>query len=245
MKRVLGVLVSAVVWSGTASADAVTVSIDKLNSGNPLDIQSITIGLNNFSIFKNVDSVSPEIFDAIATGKHLGSANVMLYNGAAVGTPDAQLSLSGVLGVSSVLNSGGIFPTETDTFLAMTPDPVYLELSGVTGMLAIESLTLDAKGFSVVRKVDSASQIIAMDASLGTHLPSATLLFSPSGPEWDFTSVLVSEYQLLAGGVSPEEQDSFVFGNVTQPAQVVPEPRMLPILLAGVALMSIMRKRIC
>jgi len=237
MKRVFGVLVSAVVWSGTASAD-VAVSIDKLNSGNPLDIQSFTIGSNNFSILKNVDSVTPEILDAIATGKHLGNANVMLYNGAAVGTPNAQLSLSGVLGLSSVLHAG-MTPTETDTFLAMTPDPVYLELSGVTGMLAIESLTLDAKGFSVVRKVDSASQIIEMDASHGTPLPSATLLFGLSGPEWDFTTGFATGYQLLSGGSSLEEQDSFRFKTVT------PEPRMLPVLLAGVALMGIMRKRIC
>jgi hypothetical protein len=173
MKRVLGVLAAVVVSTGTALADIASVSIDGIAGGNPLSFQSITIGLDTFSILKNVDSVSPQIVTAISLGNPLGDASVRVYNGAPGGVPDAQLTLSTVLGESQVIDSASAIPTETDTFHAMTPDLMYLELPGIAGgtPLQIQSLTLDASGgFSVVRQVDAASPAIAHDASLGTLL---------------------------------------------------------------------------
>jgi type VI protein secretion system component Hcp len=204
-------------------------------------VQSLDVMPDQFAILKSVDSASPTIINAVASGTHFSSASALLYNSAPTGLPDATLTFQNVLAGSYQLQGGGTL--EHDTFVATNPGSMFLELPGIvgesstpghSGVMQIDSLSLTANQFSVVKAVDSASPDIIAAVTNGTPFATASVLFyntaMPAGaPDGMFTfrNVVASGHQILNGGDVPQERDIFNF------TSVVPEPATSALLMCG------------
>jgi type VI protein secretion system component Hcp len=205
---------------------------------NPLDVTP-----HDFSIKKTVDKATPKIQAAVVGGTPLGTVSALFYNSPPSGPPDAILPFENVLASSQAFGPG---LTETDGFAAMTPDSIYLAVSGITGesstpghpgLMRIDSLEMSGNTFTVGRPTDSATPQIASAVVLGTH-HTASLLFynsAPSGPpdsELDFQDVIASSYTPVSSGDLPRELDGFNFSSISQPT---PEPGTIALALIGTA----------
>jgi type VI protein secretion system component Hcp len=220
---------------------------------NAMAASSATIVPNGYSIDKDVDSASADIFLAVANGNPLGTTSLLFYNSAPTDPPTAIINFPNTFATGYATN--GL--TETDTFSSTTPASLYLEVPGIPGeysppghpnIMKIESFTLEGD-FTVVREMDSASDDIAIATALGTQFPTANLLLynsAPVGPPdavLSFTDLLISSYQFL-GGTVPLESVTFAFANL-EPQ--VPEPTTATLLglTAAAALACTLRRRRC
>ena len=201
---------------------------EQMNPGFPeaMLVQSLTITPGGFTIIKNVDGASPAILTAVATGTLFPSAIALLYNSTPVGSPDGRLSFQNVLGSSYQSQGGG---TEQDSFVATNPGSMFMELPGIVGedstlghpnVIEIESFSLTASQFSVLKAVDSASAAIILAVATGSPFASANVLFYnaavPSGPAngiFKFGNVLGISVQNL-GGAPAQERVTFSFATV-------------------------------
>ena len=64
---------------------------------NAMQVTAFTIANNQISITKTIDSASPVLFAAVAGGTPLGTANLLMYNDAPAGPPDATLDFSAAI----------------------------------------------------------------------------------------------------------------------------------------------------
>lgn len=81
-----------------------------------------------FSIVKSVDSASPQIVNAVASGALFPSGSALLYNSNPAGPPNATLGFQNVIASSHQLQGGGTL--EQDGFVANNPISMFLELPG-------------------------------------------------------------------------------------------------------------------
>jgi type VI protein secretion system component Hcp len=214
---------------------------------------SLNVAPGAFSIVKRVDSASPAVESAVISGTPLSTCSVLLYNNAPSGAPDATLAFQNVLG-SSFQVLGTTPPTEADGFASSTPVLMYLQLPGITGesstpghpgVMQIDSFTLDANVFSVVKRVDQASPALQLAVVIGTPFTSASLLLYSSnvpGSQPDetltFHNVLASSYSVSgSGGDIPSEEVAFQYLTVT------PEPSTLLLFGLGCVCVSVRRAR--
>jgi len=204
-------------------------------------VQSLDVVPAQFAIVKSIDAASSSIISAVASGTHFSSASALLYNSTPTGPPDGILTFQNVLASGYQVQSGGTL--EQDSFLATTPGSMFLELPGIagesstpghTGVMQIDSFSLTANQFSIVKAIDSASPGIVSAVTNGTPFATASVLFYnaviPSGrPDgiFNFGNVVASGYQILNGGDFPAERDSFNF------TSVVPEPATLTLFVCG------------
>ena len=250
-----------------AQAASIYFSIPGITGENPTPgypgamlVSSLDIVPDGFSFTKPVDKATPQINTAVVKGTPLGTVDALFYNGTPSAAPDAILPFAKVLASSQVIS---VSLTETDTFVATTPDSMYLEVSGITGeastpgftgLMKLDSLDLSGDTLTVSRPSDKATPEIQLAVVLGTT-HTAKLLFynsTPTGPpdaEIDFQDVLASSYSPLSGGDVPSEQDSFVFGSLSQPSPATgatPEPATAVLALIGAALGGavVRRKRV-
>jgi type VI protein secretion system component Hcp len=95
--------------------------------GHPsiMQIQSFSFAGNGFSIVKKVDSASPDIFTAVVNQTAFAAANVLFYNSAPSGQPDATLMFQSVLATAYQLQGGANTPLEKDgfRFASIVPPP--------------------------------------------------------------------------------------------------------------------------
>jgi type VI protein secretion system component Hcp len=199
-------------------------------------VQSLTIAPDQFTIIKNVDSASPAIFAAVAQGTMFPSATALLYSSTPGASPDGTLSFQNVL-PSSYSQSGGSL--EQASFASSNPGSIFLEVPGIVGesstpghpgVVRIDSFTITATTFSVMKAVDSISPALFSAVANGTSFAKASVLFYnaavPSGPPDGvvlFGNVIASAYQ-VNGGTS--ETDSFSFATVEQPPTATPVVRI-------------------
>jgi len=223
-----------------------------------MNVRSLTIAPDGFTMIKDVDTASAQITAAIVGGTPLHTATALLYNSTPSGSPDATLALQNIFG-SSYTFLGGTPELEQDQFNSTSPAYLYLDVPGITGVsstpgypavMRIQSFTLNANDFSVVKEVDSASPQIASAIVGATLFPTFNLLLynsTPTGPPdaiLSFRDVLASSYTSLSGGGDIRmEQDDFDFASISQPT---PEPdgSLLTIIVVssfGIA----MRRRTC
>jgi type VI protein secretion system component Hcp len=80
-----------------------------------MQIQSFSLTDHEFSILKAVDSASPQIFQAVVQGTHFSTAELLIYDSAPTGSPDATLVFDNLL-ASSYQIQGGNSLQEQDTF---------------------------------------------------------------------------------------------------------------------------------
>src|SRR5919201_622067 len=90
-----------------ASAALIFLNIPGIDGGQALPgfpgaiaVQSLEIMPGQLTIAKPVDSASPALFNAVASGTVFPSAFVLVYNSAPTGSPDATIPLQNVLGTS-------------------------------------------------------------------------------------------------------------------------------------------------
>jgi type VI protein secretion system component Hcp len=200
-------------------------------------VQSLTIAPDQFTIVKNVDSASPAIFTAVAQGTMFPSATALLYSSTPGASPDGILTFQNVLATSYQVQGGGTL--EQASFASSNPGSIFLELPGIVGesstpghpgVVRIDSFTITATTFSVVKAVDSISPALFSAVANGTSFTKASVLFYnaavPSGPPDGvliFGNVIASAYQ-VNGGTS--ETDSFSFATVEQPPTATPVVRI-------------------
>jgi type VI protein secretion system component Hcp len=219
--------------------------------GYPGAIQAstFTITPHTLSIVKKTDAASPQLFSAVAMGTPLGTVSALLYNGTPANPPDATLNFFSSLGSSYEVLAA---PNERVTFNAANPLDLFLEVPGIPGasntpghpqVLHIQSFTLTANDFTIVKLQDSASDDLLAANALGTHFPVARLLMynaQPPGAAPDavveFHDLLISSSQGLPDPVQPLEQHTFNFDSLG-----VPEPGAAA--LAGAALFAVAMRR--
>jgi type VI protein secretion system component Hcp len=101
---------------------------------NIMQIVEFTLA-GDFSVLRASDTASDDLFLASAQGTHFPTANLLLYNSAPAGPPDAILSFSDLL-VSAYSSVGGQPVMERVTFnyanlLPQVPEPGTAVLVGV------------------------------------------------------------------------------------------------------------------
>ena len=172
-------------------ATSMYISIPSITGKDPtpgypgaMNVRSLTIAPDGFSMIKDVDTASTQITAAIVGGTPLHTATALLYNSTPSGSPDATLALQNIFG-SSYTFLGGTPSLEQDQFSSTSPAYLYLDVPGITGMsstpgypavMRIQSFTLNANDFSVVKSVDSASPQIASAIVDSTLFPTVNLL---------------------------------------------------------------------
>ncbi len=241
----------------TTHAAAIYLNIPSITGENPtpgypgvMVVTSLKVTPGGFSIVKRVDSASPGIQAAVTGGTPLSTCSVLLYNNPPSGAPDATLAFPNTFGSSFQL-LGTTPATEQDGFTSTAPVLMFLQLPGITGesstpghsgVMQIDSFTLGANNFSVVKHVDQASPAIQLAVSNATPFASASILLYDNnvpGSQPDatltFHNVLASSYQFLGGGGVPSEEDAFRYATVT------PEPST--ILAFGLGCVCVSRRR--
>ena len=217
--------------------------------------QVLDVAPHDFAITKLVDSASTPITLAIVGGSDHGTSRALLYNGTtATGTPAAVIPFAHTV-ASAYQSLGGNPATEKDTFASTVPALMYLEIPGITGpastpghtgLLPVETFSIESGDFTVTRLTDSASQAVAQAVVLGTNFPTATMLFydtSPAGAAPDSTLVLhtvsATSDQTFnePGGVLPHERATFDFNTAT------PEPAAGAMLFLVAAAGAFTRRR--
>lgn len=216
---------------------------------NAMVASSVTVLPFAYSIEKNIDAASPQIFAAVAGGTPLGTTSLLFYNAAPVGPPTAILNFPNTFATSQSLAA----LTETDGFSSTVPKELYLEVPGIPGtsstpghpnVLRISSITF-AGDFTIDREMDSASDDLFLASALGTHFPTANLLVynsDPLGPPdavLSFTDLLVSSYSSTPG-IIPVEHVSFAYASLRPQ---IPEPTTAALVaLAAATLTSLARR---
>jgi type VI protein secretion system component Hcp len=212
-------------------------------------LDSLSVGPGAFDATKLVDGTSPALQSAALSGTPYASASLLFYDDLLSDSqPDAELVLHTALvsGIQSVMI--GPNPGERVSFGFAAPTlSLFLELPGVTGeasapghsgVIALDSITLSANGFSVVKRVDSTSLALNVAVLSGTPYATASLLFyqdigSASQPDF----ALVYQRALVTGIVAAPSQDvpredvSFSPEGV----HVVPEPGALSLVATALA----------
>lgn len=227
-----------------ASAAALYVEIPGIHGeqstpGHPdaMFVQSLTIAPDQFTIIKNVDSASPAIVAAVTQGTMFPSASALLYSSTPGASPDGTLTFQNVLPSCYSQSAGNV---EQDSFASSNPGSIFLEVPGIVGesstpghpgVVRIDSFTITATTFFVVKAVDSISPTLFSAVANGTSFPKASVLFYnaavPSGPPDGvllFGNVIASAYQSFNGRTS--ETDSFSFATVEQPPTAAPVVRI-------------------
>jgi type VI protein secretion system component Hcp len=219
-----------------ASAGLIFLEIPGIDGGQSLPgfpgaiaVQSLEIMPGQFTVIKPVDSGSPDLFNAVVSGTSYPFAYALLYNSAPTGSPDATLTLQNIV-ATSLTSSGGT--SEQVGFVATNLGSVFLELPGITGesstrghagVMQIDSFSLTANQFSIIKAIDSASPQILSAVAKGTTFATGSILFYstaiPTGtPASVFTlGNIVGTNQTI--GTS--EQDTFSFGTVTRTVGVL------------------------
>jgi type VI protein secretion system component Hcp len=115
--------VAAAVYSVAAQAGSMYLDIPGIAGENPtpgypdaMEVQSLNLIPNQFSIIKQVDKASPQMIEAVTAGTHFPSASMLFYNSAPSGPPDAALVFQDVLPSAYQLETGGQIPLEKVTF---------------------------------------------------------------------------------------------------------------------------------
>lgn len=84
---------------------------------NVMEIFSLTFGPNTFSVLKDLDSASPQLFSAAVLGTNLPTAALLFYSANVPnGTPDAIISLADLLVSGVQVQGGGGVPQEEVQF---------------------------------------------------------------------------------------------------------------------------------
>jgi type VI protein secretion system component Hcp len=211
----------------------------------------VTISPNEFSIIKELDTASPALALAVVNGSPLGTSTMLFYNTAPSGQPDAALSFFSTF-ATSYQSLGG---TEEEVgFSAQNPLQLYLEIPGIPGVsntpghpnvMQIDSWSLFANDFTIVKQQDTASDDLFLANAQGTHFPVGRLLLYDSLPLGaspdaviEFEDLLVSSSQFL-GGPGQLEEHTFNFASLSQ----VPEPTSaMPLLLAAAVAAAVTRR---
>jgi type VI protein secretion system component Hcp len=227
-------------------AAGIYLSIPGISGENPtpgypgaMAVTQLNVVPDGFAIVKAIDKATPQIGTAVVKGTPLGTASVLFYNAAPSGAPDAILPFADVLASSQNIS---VSLTETDTFAAMTPASIYLQVSGITGeastpgftgLMKLDSFEMSGNTFTVGRVTDKATPQIQTAVVLGT-VHTAKLLFyntTPTGPpdvELDFADVLATSFTPNSSGPFPTEVDGFAFSTLSEPTGgstgVTPEP---------------------
>jgi type VI protein secretion system component Hcp len=197
-------------------------------------IHAITITPNLFTINKDVDSASGQLFLAVANGTPFASSTALVYEGPPAAIPGGSVAFNNVLGSSYQIDGGGT--TETVSFAADNPMSMFLVLPGIAGasstpgyagIMQIQSFSLTGSEFVVIKQVDSASPGIVSAVANGDLFASATILFydalNPAGPPdamLTFNEVLGSSYQQAGGDFVPLEEITFNFASIPEPASI-------------------------
>jgi type VI protein secretion system component Hcp len=180
------------------------------------------------TVTKSLDSASPALFNAVATGTIFPSVSALLYNSAPTSSPGAILTLQNVIATSASSGGGGL---EQVGFAASNLGSMFLELPGITGesstpghvgVMQIDSFSLATGQFSIHKAIDSATPQILSAVANGTTFATGSILFYntaiPGGTPasiFTFGNILGTSSQI--SGTS--EQDTFAF--VTVPAGVL------------------------
>lgn len=217
---------------------------------NAMNVKSLTIAPQSFSMVKAIDGASPQLFLAVAQGNPL-SATALAYDGAPSPAPDGLIPFPTVLASSYQALGNGI--DEEVGFSATNPGSLYLELPGIVGeqttpghpgVMKLNSVKLTANDFTIVKPTDGASPALFQAVVQGNNFPQARVLFydaaNPVGPPqqiFNFSTILVSSYQNIGGIPVPLEQVTFSFAHI-------PEPASATILIMGVGLIVGRRSRL-
>jgi len=244
-------LIAQLVSIEPAIAVEMYLNIPSINGEDPtpgypdaMAASRVTIEPNAFSIIKDLDSASPDLFLAVANGTPLGTAKMLFYNTAPAGSPDAALDFFNTFATSYQVLGG----TEEEVgFNAQNPLQLYLEVPGIPGesntpghpsVMQINSWSLYANDFTIVKPLDSASDDLFLANASGTHFPVARLLLYDSLPLGaspdaviEFEDLLISSSQ-LSGGPGQLEEHTFFFESLSQ----VPEPASIALLLLATAI---------
>jgi type VI protein secretion system component Hcp len=99
---------------------------------NIMQIQEFTLA-GDFSVLRPVDSASDDIALASAQGTQFPTANLLLYNSAPAGPPDAMLSFTDLVISAYQLTGGGSQPLERVSFayanlVPQVPEPTTIAL---------------------------------------------------------------------------------------------------------------------
>jgi type VI protein secretion system component Hcp len=198
------------------------------NFPNAMNVKSLTIAPQQFGFVKTIDAASPQLSQTVANGTNLPLARGIGYDGAPTPQPNAFIIFAEILG-----SSYQTLPNGTDeqvTFASGNPGSLYLELPGIAGeqntlghpnVMKLNSVTLTANDFTIVKPIDSASAPLFQATAQGTNFPEARLLFydqaNPAGPPqqiFSFSTLLVSSYQ--TAGL--QEQVTLSFAHIPEPA---------------------------
>jgi type VI protein secretion system component Hcp len=220
--------------ASTAPAALIFLNIPGIDGGQSLPgfpgsiaLQSLEMTPGHFTVVKSVDSASPALFNAVASGTIFPSVSTLLYNSAPTNSPDAILILQDVLATSASSNGGGL---EQVAFAASNLGSMFLELPGITGesstpghggVMQIDFFSLTANQFSIHKAIDSATPQILSAVANGTTFATGSILFYntaiPSGTPasiFTFGNVLGTSSQT----VGTSEQDTFAFATVAKTA---------------------------
>ncbi len=249
-------------WTFPAPAVAVLayINIPSIAGENPtpgypgaIAVSSVTITPEQVSITKTTDSASASLFLAVANGTLLGTTNLLLYNTAPVGAPDATLDFFNTL-ATAYQSVGG--DTEEVSFNANNPVELFLEVPGIPGesntpgysnILQIESITLTNNEFTIIKLSDSATDDLFLANATGEFFPVVRLLLYDSLPldgppdaTIEFQDLLISASQVLVDPVQPRDQHSFNFQTLSPS---IPEPATTYALVLAATAMIARRSR--
>jgi type VI protein secretion system component Hcp len=205
----------------------------------------VTITPNTFSVTKSLDAASPQLFAAVAGGTPLGTSNMLLYNTAPAGPPDATLDFFNTFATAAQFLD---VTTERVDFSASNPLALFLELPGINGesdtpghpnVMQISSFSLTGNQFDIIKLQGSASPALFLANAIGDHFPVARLLLYDSLPPQaspdaviEFHNLLIASSQTIANPVPPREQHTFAFQSLSQP---IPEPASLAVIAIAAA----------
>lgn len=252
-------VVAALSFTHPAAAVEMYLNIPSIDGEDPtpgypnaMAASRVTIAPNEFSIIKQLDSASPDLFLAVANGTPLGTAKMLFYNTAPAGPPDAALDFFNTLATSYQVLGGA---EEEVGFNAQNPLQLFLEVPGIPGetstpghpnVMQIQSWSLYANDFTIIKQQDSASDDLFLANAIGTHFPVARLLLYDSLPLGaspdavvEFEDLLISSSQ-LSGGPGQLEEHTFFFESLSQ----VPEPASIALLLLATAITACATSRL-
>lgn len=212
----------------------------------------VTIRPHEFSIIKELDSASPALALAVINGSPLGTSNMLFYNAAPAGPPDAALDFFNTLASSYQMLDA---TTEEVGFNAVNPLQLFLEVPGIPGesntpghpnVMQINSWSLYANDFTIIKQQDSASDDLFLANAIGDHFPIARLLLYDSLPLGaapdaviEFEDLLISSSQVL-GGLGQLEEHTFNFESLSQP---IPEPTSMALAFIATAFAACTKRR--